>query len=117
MSTWSDLGLPALQAPGYGYAVEASLIRTPFGTEHPNQARVNRLNRKEFTAEVLLTQHELNIAEAFIEEHGYDWFTVGVLTGRPSGTAYVDLNVRLMDSYQVSTVGYNTYRLAIKLES
>lgn len=114
MSDWSDLGLPAFEVPGYGYSIESSLIRTPFETPQPGQSRLNRANRKTFSAEVLLTQHELSIAETFLNTGaGYVGFTVGLLTGG----GYVELGVRACEGFQVTPIGYNTYRLRLRLET
>lgn len=117
MSTWSDLGLPYLESPGYGYSVGAALLRTPFTTAHPRQRRKHTKSRKTFAAHVLLTQAQLGVATEFLETYGFTWFTIDLLSGEgnPSGEV-LPHSVRLREAYSVSAAGYDLYRVELTLE-
>lgn len=112
MSDWSVAGLPAFQVSGYGYTVDAGLVRTAFATSQPSQTRMHRLNRHQYTVEVLLTQSQLVVAETFLKAQGVGTFTVDAVSGGP----YAEQQVRLMNGWSVTAVGVNSYRLRLVLE-
>lgn len=112
MSDWSAAGLPAFQVPGYGYTVDAGLVRTPFATSRPSQARMHRVNRHRYTVEVLLTQAQLVAAETFLKAQGFSPFTADLVSGGPVAAQ----SVRAMNGWSVTAVGVNTYRLRLALE-
>jgi hypothetical protein len=117
MSDWSDLGLPPFQVSGYGYGVDAQILRTPFKTSWPNQARRNKHNLKTFQVTVLLTTVQLKIAETFLRSGlAHQEFTADLLTGRGTASAYAISRVRVAADYQVSGAGQDLYQLSLVLE-
>jgi hypothetical protein len=115
MSDWSDLGLPAPNVEGYGYSIDAGIMRTPFATAHPRQIRRHTRNQRTFSTSVMLTQAQLSVATEFLEADGFAGFTIGLICGR-SQTVVTDLDVRVSDNYTVDAVGLNLYKLSMSLQ-
>jgi hypothetical protein len=110
MSDWSDLGLPLPDMPGYGYTIDAGLLRVG-DLELPRQKRLYASTPRLFNLRFILTRQELEIAEAFIQDRGYAWFTMDLISGggpSPLSVSYV----RFMEAPHVSSLGDDTYALA-----
>lgn len=116
MSTWNDLGLPNPEIVGYGYSVDAGLIRTPFATANPRQSRRYTKSARTFTAQVLVSQSQLKLATNFLEASGFTWFSIDLLSGHWQDGIVSSHCVRLSEDYSVSAVGADYYRVQMLLE-
>lgn len=116
MNVWP---LSAAQVPvqtgGYGYVVKANLVRTPFSTAHPRQMRKPYGNVRSYTLNFQVTQAELKTAKAFIQDHGFSWFTIPLLQGQTKGLVEAR-TVRLTENDKVSALGNDLYNLSFKVE-
>ncbi len=116
MSTWSDLGFPYPQAPGYSYSIDAGLVKTAFLSANPRQSRRHQTNKRSFTLEVFVTQEQLNSVTAFLIADGFSWFSMDLLSGQLDGDPVSLHLVRLAESFQVSAVGMDYYKIQMQLE-
>lgn len=116
MSTWSNLGLPHPEAAGYGYTIDAGLLRTPFASAHPRQKRQHVGDKRTFTVSVLLTQPQVRTAVAFLEAEGFTWFAIDLLSGQSDAEIIASHCVRVIDNFTISAVGNGHYRLEMTLE-
>jgi hypothetical protein len=116
MSTWSDLGLPYPEAPGYSYVVDPGLQRTPFAAAAPRQSRQFAQAKKTFTLNFLLSVAQLKIATNFLEQYGFQSFSIELLSGAAEDLVRSH-NVKLIKDFSVSALAYNTYRLSADVES
>lgn len=114
MSDWSDLDLPIAERGGYSIFVDQGLLRTPFKTAKPRQTRRWSSTRHTFSLTFLLTQAELQAARAFLDTDGYTWFTIDLLS---SYGDVVPHNARLIEDYNVTTVGSDTHKLTYTVEA
>ena len=106
MSAWSDLGLPAAQSPDYGYTIDAGLRRTSAETSQARQERAYSTNKRTFTLSFKLTRARLKVAERYLQENGYSWFPMTLLSGYLE-EPLVTLCVRLVKDYDVAAEGTN----------
>jgi hypothetical protein len=113
---WSDLELPPPEAQGYGYSIDAGLVRTTFDTAKPRQGRKHTSNKRTFTAEVKLRQAQLKIAINFLETYGYTWFSIELLSGEYSDAPVSPHCVRLAEAYTITAIGADLYSLQMVLE-
>jgi len=114
--SWESLGLPAFEAPGYGYTVDAGIVRTPFDTAHPRQTRRHSTNKRTFTATCQLSQAQLKLATNFLETYGFSWFSLDLLSGQIDGSPVSAHCVRLSTDYTVKALGNGWFELTAELE-
>lgn len=111
---WEALGLPAPQASDYGYDVDTGLQRTPFETAQPRQRKRHTAWNRTFTLSFLLSQAELQIAEAALKADGYSWFQMKLVS---RGGVLVDHLVRLIEPWSVSAFSPEFFTLSLQVES
>jgi len=116
MSAWSNLGLPTPEVAGYGYTIDAGILRTPFASSHQRQRRQHTTNKRTFTVSVLLTQSQVRTATAFLETSGFSWFSMDLLSGHRDAEVIASHCVKVVNNFTLSAVGANYYRLEMTLE-
>lgn len=107
MSDWSAAGLPLPQKEGYEEILDPGIQRTPFYTSHPSQT-IREKQNDYYSLTFLLTQSKLKAATNFIESQGYSGFTIDLVNG--------ETTIRIMMDYAVNSIGYNTYKLTLKVD-
>lgn len=115
MSTWAALGLPYPETSGYKYSIDAGLLRSSISTAQPRQKRQYETNQRSFSVSWVVSYEQLQIAEPYLQQHGYSWFPLQLLSGYLP-EPIVTLCVRLTDDYSVEPAGAGHYRIKATLE-
>jgi hypothetical protein len=115
VTTWADLGLPYPEESGYGYTIDSGVVRTAIPAAQPRQRRDYDTNKRIFTCSWGLTHAQLRTAETYLQQNGYSWFPLKLLSGYLEDPV-VTLCVRLIDGYDVSPLHHNRHRLTAQLE-
>ena len=111
---WLGLNLPLPEESSYGYTRDHGLLRTASDTPQPRQRRIRTVRPRQFSVSVILTQQELQIAEAALQADGYSWFVMPLLSGRDANI--VEHTVRLIEPWSVSCVDWDRYEMTLSLE-
>lgn len=118
MSAWSDLGLPMANAKGYAYSSKTNFKRSIYESPLPDQAQFNKSWMKTFTISWDLTLEELHIAETYLLDVGYSWFTVELVSGEtPYNRPWSTHTIRLISNYNITPLGAMFIRLSATAES
>lgn len=78
---WSTLGLPLPNWSGYGYRVDAGLIRTPMDSGYVRQRRRWTHRPRTFGLTWSVTADELQVIEEVLDAHGYAGLWLPLVTG------------------------------------
>lgn len=111
---WIGLNLPLPEESSYSYTRDHGLLRTASDAPQPRQRRLRTVRPRQFSVSVILTQAELQIAEAALQADGYSWFIMPLLSGRDVGIT--EHMVRLIEPWSVSCVDWDRYEMTMKLE-
>jgi len=103
---------------GYGYAVDAGLVRTPMHTGATRQRRRWFNARHEITLRFILTVEGLAFAESFLDAVDYGWFTIGIITSAHEDGNVVVHSVRpTADPVVRAITGAHRYEFLLPVES
>ena len=113
---WADYGVPAPSISNFSYEVDAGLLRTPVDTGYARQRR--RYTHRPTTYELtwLVTTSDLHAVENLIQERGYDWLYVPMVTGQVPKWMAVDHLIRMTSNLQVSLVEKDLWEANITAE-
>lgn len=118
MSAWTDLGLPLPNAKGYGYKRDAGLARSPMASPLPEQKQIRTTWRKTFTLSWDLTLEQLALAETYLLEFGYSWFSLELVSAdTPLSSTDSIHTVRLIESYKIQPIASMYMRLSANAET
>jgi hypothetical protein len=78
---WSRLGLPLPNWDGYGYRVDAGLIRTPMDSGHVRQRRRWTHRPHTFSLTWRVRADELQVISEVLDQHGYSGLWIPLVTG------------------------------------
>lgn len=77
---WSLSGFPAPKVEGYSYSRDAGIVRTKFRSGNTRQRVKWDDGRRNATVSFNIELSKLSAMEAFVNNRGYDWFTMGIIT-------------------------------------
>ena len=113
---WADYGVPAPSISSFSYEVDAGLLRTSFDSGYVRQRRryTHRPTTYDLTWRVRTPQ--LHAVENLIQERGYDWLYVPMVTGQVPKWMAVDHLIRMTSNLQVSLVEKDIWEATITAE-
>ena len=113
---WADYGVPAPSISNFSYEVDAGLLRTPVDTGYARQRR--RYTHRPTTYELTwrVTTSDLHAVENLIQERGYDWLYVPMVTGQVPKWMAVDHLIRMTSNLQVSLIEKDLWEANITAE-
>lgn len=116
MYRWDELDLPTPKLSGYSYTVDAGLVRTPMDSGYHNQRRrwTNRPTRFNLTFEV--STAELQTVSEVVNEYGYDWLYMPLISGANGMPKPMDHVVRFMSDLTVESGGWDYYNVSAVVE-
>lgn len=113
---WSVAGFPPPVVSSYGYSKDAGITRTEFRSGATRQRRRWGDGRRTVNATFNILSEDLYSLESFINEKGYDWFTIGLITG-DNTSEHVRVHVaRVKGDPQVGSMYGDTLSMSLELE-
>ena len=113
---WASYGVPAPSISNFSYEVDAGLLRTPFESGYVRQRR--RYTHRPTTYDLTwrVTTGGLHAVETLINERGYDWLYVPLVTGQVPKWMAVDHLIRMISNLQVSLIEKDLWEATITAE-
>lgn len=113
---WDTYNLPLPKMSGYGYTVDAGLIRTPMDSGYHYQRRRWDNRPTQFTLTFELSTAELQTVSEWINTYGYTWFYMPLISGANGMPQPMDHLVRFMDNLDITATGWDLYELSSIVE-
>lgn len=108
-SPWASYGLPPPNVSGFGYSIDAGVVRTVFDSGVVRQRRRRPRGRRVYPLAWTLDLASLQTLELFIAAYGHAWFTLPT----PAG----DLTLRIIGPLAVRAAGYDRVSASCEAES
>jgi hypothetical protein len=99
---WDAYGIPCPSVDQFSYTVDAGLIRTPMDTGHYRQRRRYSNRPTFYDLSWRVTTPQLHAVESFVQEKGYDWFLLPMVTGQQPLFEALDYPLRFISDLSVS---------------
>jgi hypothetical protein len=101
---------------GYGYTRPSGLVRTPYASGRTRQRRQWRNGFRQATVSFDIDRGILGDVERFISLKGYEWFSMGLITGDNVSSVLETHTVRIIGNPSKGNVYGSQMTLSLKIE-
>jgi hypothetical protein len=113
---WEDRGVTCPAIEGFGYEVDAGLLRTPIASAYARQRRRYTSRPTGYQLTWRLDTGQLNALEALVQSDGYKWIYVPAVTGQVDDWMAVDHLIRFTSNLQVRCDAEDSWTATIQAE-
>jgi hypothetical protein len=113
---WAAQGFPPPHLESYRYSGGPYLIRTGMESGVVRQRRSWNDRYREGTVSFTILREQLGGVEKFLDEYGYDWFNMGLVTGDNAETDLVPHSVRVKANPAFAEVFGDTIKMTLTLD-